>query len=332
MNESTEPDASADGTGPNEPTTIPLTIVARNEARAIGACLDSLLVAREVAEAAQGIRIAPLVIADDCTDDTAAIARGRGVPVRPSTGGKVEALRAGARPGPFQIFSDADVLVTPQTLEALCEVMRDRAEVAVAFPPKRPLPPRRRTPLARACHVYNLRRGFSSQRTWFSGKLFAIRRLELPSRAEVAARARALPEDRFYDYAAGLRVDDVYLSRRVVLEHGVEALVETERGELRFAAPETLRGIYRYYRRMRMELERLDRLFPETATVHATHGRRRPDLLPTATPRERRAWRVFATAILGCRVLYRAERWAYQHLSPRPCDPWPPIEETKELC
>ncbi|ACY18162.1 glycosyltransferase [Haliangium ochraceum] len=311
--------------------TIPLTVCARDEERSIGACLDALLAARDYAEARLPVEIDLLVVLDQCRDRTEAEVRRRGVACAHSRGGKVEAQRRGARSGRFQIFCDADVAVSPEALHALCAVMLADERVLVAFPPKRPIPPRRRTPLARALHVYNLRRGFSSQRTWFNGKLFAIRDWQVPTRDEVAQRARALPPSRFYDYAAGMRVDDIYLSRRVLAAGGPEALHETATGLVRFRAPETWLGMYRYYRRMRMELERLDALFPETRAVHARYGVRRPDLLARAPRRERCAWHLFRAALLTCRAAYRAERAFYEHLSPRPLQPWPAIPETKGL-
>lgn len=303
------------------PVTVPLSITARNEARAIGACLDSLLVAAAVAERRHAVEIDLLVVLDECTDDTAAIVAVRGVRTIASRGGKVEAQRAALREGAFHIFSDADITVEPNAIAALCEAMLDE-RVEVAVPRKLPVAPRRHTTLARALHAYNTSRGWSSQRTWFSGKLFAIRNWRAPAADELVRRANALPTSRFYDFAAPLRVDDVYLSRRVVHDHGATALREVD-ATLHFRAPETWRGMYRYYRRMRRELERIDRLFPELRAPNA----REPDLL--ATTQDRRAWRMFQLALAGCRLAYRAERFACDRLGVPARDPWPVIAETK---
>ncbi|MBX3184628.1 MAG: hypothetical protein KF915_18510 [Polyangiaceae bacterium] len=309
---------------------IPLTVVARNEERAIGACLESLLASARYAEARLPLCFAPLVVLDDCRDGTEAEVRRLGVLCVASHGGKVEGQRRGQRPGPFQIFSDADLLVSEDTLCALCEVMLEASEVQVAFPPKLPLEPRRRTPIAWALHVYNLRRGFSSQRTWFSGKLFAIRRWSLPTPLEVLRRAERLPRRAFYDYGAPLQVDDVLLSRQAVAEGGASAVRETARGLVRYRAPETLQGMYRTYRRLRRELERTDALFPETRPVHRQFGERRADQLASAQLSERAAWLVFQAALMGCRAVYRVDRLAHD-LGASPARPWPPIVETKEL-
>lgn len=308
---------------------IPVTIAAKNEERALGPCLDALLASVRHAERA-GLTHELLVVLDDCSDGTEAVARARGVATLRSSGGKVEAQRAGLRPGPFAVFVDADVLVTPPTLAALADIMRARPEVQVAVPPGRvPLPPVARGRLAQALHVYNRERGFSSRRTWFNGKCFAIRRWDVPTRADLAARIARLPRDRFYDYAAGMRIEDIYLSRRIVAEHGPAAIAEAADGCVVFRAPETLRGMYRYYRRMRMELERVSALYPELEPAHARFGVRQPDRLAAASPAERAAWRDFQRALALCRVGYRLERAYYQYLARGACPAWPPIEETK---
>jgi len=95
-----------------------------------------------------------------------------------------------------------------------------------------------------------------------------------------------------------------------------------------FRAPETWRGMYRYYRRMRRELERVDALFPESRSAQR-FGTRQPDTLASASPSDRRAWRLFQLALAGCRLAYRAERVACDRLGVSPGDPWPAIAETK---
>ena len=109
----------------------------------------------------------------------------------------------------------------------------------------------------------------------------------------------------------------------------VSAIAETTEGEVLFRAPETLRGMNRYYRRMRRELERLDRMFPETAAVHRRTGRRAPDQLAMAPFAERMQYALFSSALAVCRVAYVAERAWVRHVRRAPRPAWPPVEETK---
>jgi cellulose synthase/poly-beta-1,6-N-acetylglucosamine synthase-like glycosyltransferase len=315
-------------------TTIPVIVCAKNEQRALGATLESLVAACAHAEARSVFRYDVRVVLDDTTDGTATVARRHArVTLLESHGGKVEAQRTGLGAGtgvpPFAIFCDADVRPSEDALLALTELLDTRPEVHVAMCPLRPLAPRRRTPLAAALHTYNLRRGFSSSRTWFNGKLFAMRAWNVPTRASLAVRIAALPTDPFYDFSAGIVVDDIFLSRAVVHAHGPAALAETPSGVVLFRAPETWRGMHRYYRRMRREIERLDVLFPETAQAHRQYGRRTADLLARAPWRERVHHALFRAALVACKAAYVAERAFVRHVRRSPRDPWPAIEETK---
>jgi glycosyltransferase involved in cell wall biosynthesis len=316
-------------------TRIPVIVSAKNEERAIASTLSALVAACEHAEARSSFTFDLRVVLDDTTDGTGTIARRHArVTILESSGGKVEAQRAGlhAQVGaapPFAIFCDADVRPSEDALLALSLLLDARPEVQVAMCPLRPLPPRRRTQLAAALHTYNLRRGFSSSRTWFNGKLFAMRSWDVPSPAALAARIAALPDDPFYELGAGVVIDDIFLSRAVVGAHGPSALAETASGVVLFRAPETWRGMHRYYRRMRRELERLDLLFPETAHAHRRHGRRHADLLGVAPLRERMHYALFSWALAGCKVAYVAERAFVRHVQRAPREAWPAIEETK---
>lgn len=310
--------------------TVPVIVCAKNEARALGGTLAALLAACRHAAARQDLRFEVCVVLDDTTDASESVARRYPeVLVRRSTGGKVEAQRAGLRPGPFTIFCDADVRVSEDAVLAVCSVLSARPEVEVATCALRPIPPRRRTPLARALHTYNLRRGFSSQRTWFNGKFFALRRWDVPTLEALAPRIARLKPDPFYDFAAGIVIDDIYLSRALLRAHGPRALAEAPFGVVHYRAPETWRGMLRYYRRMRRELERLDLLFPETVSVHRAHGRRRADLLRAAGVVEKLQFALFSVALAACKAAYVGERAWVRHVrrSPRPF--WRPIEETK---
>jgi glycosyltransferase involved in cell wall biosynthesis len=316
-------------------TTVPVIVAARNEERSLGATLAALVAARDHAAKQSSFRFEIVVVLDETTDASASIVeRCMGVRVVASQGGKVEAQRAGLRlyaaeSPPFSVFCDADVRPSAGSLLALASLLASRPEVEVATCPLRPLPPRRSSPLAAALYTYNLRRGFSSSRTWFNGKLFAMRTWDVPSRAELEPRIRRLAVDPFYDFDEGLLIDDVYLSRVVVREHGPRAIAETATEQVEFRAPETWRGMNRYYRRMRRELERLDRLFPETRQVHVAHGRRAQDLLAAAPVLEKVHHALFRVALAGCQIAYVVERAWVRHVRRRPRAFWPPIAETK---
>lgn len=314
-------------------TPLTLGITARDEAASIGPCLRSLLAAVAYAEHHAPVRYDVVVVLDRCRDRTGAIAAGFDrVRVVESAGeGIVEAQRMVAHLTETVVLSDADIEVEPDTLLALHHAMTDDPARRAAYPPKQPRPPRRRTPLARALYVYNRRQGFQTPRPWLCGKLFAIRGWSIPTREQLAPRLAALPRDHFYDFHAGMRIDDIYLSRSIIAEHGPAAIHQTARGMLYFRPPETFEGMYRTYLRMRMEIERLDLMFPQTRDVHRRHGIRGhdPAARRAAPLAERGAFWWFQAAMLPCRLRYRLDRAYHRTLSPVPRDPWPPVVESK---
>jgi hypothetical protein len=311
---------------------IPVAVTARNEENTIAACLQALRRAIAYAEDRLPLRFALAAVLNDCTDRTEERARAvPGVEILHSTGGKIEAQRSAVRPAPFVVFADADIHVEENVLCELSRVLLDDSAVQVAYPSKVPLRPRSRSLLAEALYVYNLRDGFQTPRRYFNGKCFAIRAWSAPTLAELAPRLAVLPRDNFYQFHAGLRVDDIYLSRLILERHGPGAIREVPGATIYFRPPETLVGMYRYCKRMRMEIERLDVLFPELRAVHALHGRRAVDraALRRAPPRERFLWRYFHAALGLCRAWYRIERFFYRRLARGSCPTWNPITETK---
>ena len=166
-----------------------------------------------------------------------------------SSGGKVEAQRRVANTTPFVIFSDADIVVTENTVASVCRAMLDDPQLQVAYPRKQPLAPMRTTLLANALHCYNRVNGFQQPRRYFNGKFFAIRDWRVPTLEELRPRLALLPQDRFYDFHSGMRVDDIWLSREVLRRYGADAIREVQDGEIRYRPPETFKGMYRTYHR-----------------------------------------------------------------------------------
>lgn len=112
---------------------LAVVIPAHNERDAIGACLDSILADNRT------VRAAIVVVADNCTDETAAIARGRGAEVleRFSSGqrGKGFALDhafrlLAARRYDAYIIVDADSVVAPGFLAAFRDAFAGGAAAA----------------------------------------------------------------------------------------------------------------------------------------------------------------------------------------------------------
>ena len=175
----------------------PLTIAARDEARAIGACLDSLLrrdrgrrgALRDPHRAARRARRLPRRHRRRSRPRAACRLRRERPAARSRRSAPVS--RPGAR---FSLFGDADIAVAPDTIAALCEAMLDdargsrsrsrQAPAAAAAP---------HDPLARALHVYNARRGFSTSALVLRQAVRDPRAGRSPDRTSSRARAATLP-------------------------------------------------------------------------------------------------------------------------------------------
>jgi glycosyltransferase involved in cell wall biosynthesis len=109
---------------------IAVVVPAHNEAQLIAACIESILTAATCSELKnEAVRV--IVVCDECTDATEAIATKLGADTIRLTGrnvgkaracGTEVALQAGAR---WLAFTDADTVVSPQWLSAQLELGAD---------------------------------------------------------------------------------------------------------------------------------------------------------------------------------------------------------------
>ncbi len=89
--------------------------------------------------------------------------------------------------------------------------------------------------------------------------------------------------------------DDVWLSRWLLAQHPA-AIAHVDTDPVVFRPPSTMRGMSRTWRRLRRELDVVDRLFPE---LPAPGRDRRVELRSLA---DRVALAVFTAALWACRV------------------------------
>jgi glycosyltransferase involved in cell wall biosynthesis len=312
---------------------IPIGITARNEAANILALLKSLRVSVARATEQLGVEYEFHVLLNDNTDNTPDLLAGQpDLYLWQTLGGLVEAQRAlvEASPGvPFVIFTDADILLHPDTITGLTAALQSQPEVQIAYAEKVPIPPRRRTPLARALYFYNLREGYQTRRNYCNGQCFAIRQWNIPTADELHWDITA--DNPFLNLAAGIRTDDIYLSRDVLRRHGPAGFACVP-AAVKYRPPETLRGMFRKYQRMRLEIERLHYYFPDSRETHTRLGRRRLDLshLRQAPLSEQVYYGVFQAALVLCKLAWHAQRLYYTYVSKTPCPTWLPVTETKE--
>lgn len=204
---------------------ISVVIAAHNEATVIGRCLDALL------DGAAPGELDITVVANGCTDDTAAVAASRpGVRVVVRTEpGKAKALNAGdaVAVGYPRVYLDADIVLPPGGLRALADALTGDALAAV---PRRQLEVRGRPLLVRAYYAINARLP-AYDRALFGRGAIAL---------SAAGRARF---DTFPDVVA----DDLYLDSLFAAaeKRQVEAV------SARIATPRRTRDLVRRLARVR---------------------------------------------------------------------------------
>jgi glycosyltransferase involved in cell wall biosynthesis len=265
---------------------VRVVVPACNEAASLPALLRSLHAAMAYAAQRATWQSEVVVVANRCTDDTAAVARAHSVLVlETDTVGKVEALRAGMVDADVYVCVDADVLVGARTLFDVVAALLSSTSLAVC-PPLAVSPLRwPTTPLAWALHRYNAHRGFSRERLWLSGRFYVVRTIEFPTIAEIEKRGGRGP----------LLADDVWLSRSLLAQHaGAIAHINTD--PVVFRPPSTLRGMSRTWRRLRRELHVVDTVFPD---LPAPGRDRRVELRSFA---DHVAMAIFSAALWICRL------------------------------
>ncbi len=310
-------------------TTIPIGITARNEAKNILALLDSLRLAIAVASRQLGCVYRIHVLLNDNTDHTPELIAGfADITVWQTSGGIVEAQRflheRSAPSAPFLVFSDADILIHRDALLEISRAMLEDTHLEVAYAEKYPIPPRRNTPLAKALYLYNLREGYQTRRHYINGQFFAIRHWHIPKPEELTWEPRL--DNPFLNLAAGIRTDDIYLSRVLLSQFGPAAIRCLPAG-IKYRPPETLRGMFHKYQRMSMEIERLNCFFPTTPNPRRRHDNSR---LRQAPVMEKIYYAIFQAALQVCKIGYHAQKFYFTHFSSRPCPTWTPNVETKE--
>jgi glycosyltransferase involved in cell wall biosynthesis len=307
---------------------IPVCVTAKNERKSLPQLLTSLRAAKKFAELNGPHRFELTLVLNDNTDNTLDLIDLCDLKIMETTGGLIEAQRAFVltHPAPYHIFSDADIIVPKDALLRISEAMENQL-TRIAYLEKTPVLPKSSSHLARSLYLYNLNNGYQSERNYLNGQFFAIKEWDIPLSPAFDARKN----NPFLALEQGIRCDDIYLSRKVLHEDGRSAIVLID-SALKYRAPESLRGMYRKYQRMVLEIERLNVFFPETIPTHVNFGKRKflPKKLSFRPHLEKLYYLYFLAALQLCKVWYHLEKFFYTKRRSGSCPTWRPVEETKE--
>lgn len=313
---------------------IPIGVTAKNEAQNLPKLLESLRASIKCAHEKLSTEFEIHVLLNDNSDHSEQILSTEAdVHIWHTFGGLVEAqrfFRELKADSLFLIFCDADIVLDQNCIYELVSSLLEKSELQVTYAEKIPLKPKKSTVLSRALYIYNLNNGYQTHRHYFNGQLFAIRNWYIPKVNELKWDEEL--DNHFLNLKAGIRCDDIYLSRYALLNYGPESIFCTS-AAIRYRPPETLQGMYRKFQRMCLEIERLNCYFPETLAVHKTWGQRK---LQRKTILSKPAleifyYAVFLLSLYLCKTFYQFEKFYFSHLSSTDCPTWKPVLETKDL-
>ena len=265
---------------------IPVVVCSTPHEHGLREALTALMAAIEHAEASdEALRYELLIVLTDFHTTVADVARSfERTELLMTHGNLIAAQRTAVQARPdadFLIFVDADIWVNPGSVLAITRAMQADPGLRVAAARKRPLDPSRWTPISRAIYAYAASAGFGRQGRFFNGRMFAIRKWNVPTAEELIAQRGPLAQDPFLRLETGIWGDDVFISLRVVYEDGPEAMVTLPNATAWFRPPETFDGLYRMYRRLRMHTDRVRALYPEYIVAHPAGQRRHSDPGPS---------------------------------------------------
>ena len=301
---------------------ILIAITAKNEELTIRDTIVSIKSAIIAAEQALCVSYELTVILNDSTDNTINCIPSE-ISIIKTTGGIVEAQRAVANTSSLIIFSDADILVSSRALIEVTKAMLEDSNLSVAYPDKIPLNPIKPTWLATALYTYNKNHGFENTRQHFNGKFFAIRNWNIPEKETFKDK-----EHTIWMLQNGVVADDIYLSKSILAEKGPDAIKQTS-GDIYYQAPASFKGMYRYFRRMKIELSRVSLLFPNLSWPSGAKRTTDFSQLKKASLREQLDWVIFQVAFQFCKLRFWWEKRRATKSRKNLNDIWQPVEETK---
>ncbi len=174
-------------------------------------------------------------------------------------------------------FADADIIMNPATLKSLYEALEKDDDCQVSYAKVEPfydgLTNGDDTAFNDLLFTHYKYREHQPERSYFHGRTFMLRddsylrdvNIDLDERVQ---RVRD-EENPWYVEHLGLNkgplIDDIYLSRAIVADHGAGAITKVDEAKIHFHPPTSIDDYSRVLERTAAEIKRLDLLFPEHA-------------------------------------------------------------------
>ena len=228
-----------------------------------------------------------------CTDESEAILREKTnasgrmakMSVIESEPGKMNAQQAIVQNRDFDgpiAFCDADILMKPTTLQALHRELETNDTTQVAYARVQPFyennEASRDSAFSDLLFTHYNYRHLQPERRYFHGRSFMMRDATMLEEMNDDLEARVdrvrREESPWYITHLGLEkgplIDDIFLSRMVVAEHGIDAIKRVDNAEIYFHPPSSVEDYARVIERTQAEIKRLDLLYPEHDDLQET--------------------------------------------------------------
>ena len=275
--------------------TLTVGVPVHNEEQSLPTFFENLVYAIE--ELPRNVDVEVIFCVNGCTDGSEAFLKEQtrksdriaSMSVIESEPGKMNAQLAIVQEREFDgplCFADADIAMTRPTLKALYETLEEDEDCQVAYARVEPFYDNQENGHESSFNdllfTHYKYREHQPQRNYFHGRTFMLRDdsylrnmdTDLDERIQ---RVRE-EENPWYMENLGIEkgplVDDIYLSRMIVADHGPQAITEVREATIYFHPPTSIEDYSRVLERTAAEIKRLDLLYPEHAALQESVFRR----------------------------------------------------------
>ena len=253
-------------------------IPARNEAKTIISTLNSIF--QEIRLLPKPIKARVIVVLNGCTDNTEFVVKeyisknkNFNIALNKISGGLIDAQQViwhakGRNETVF--FVDADIKFERQALLRLYKKSMEVNEGAIwsTVIPSR-LPTTKHLSLVRILNFRDYYPQLFEARKYLCGRVFCLNKYPLTIASAGKYRSPGRQIESLLSLKRGPIVDDIYLTRYLRLDYGLESIQNCPDSVVYFNPISTVIDFYLSQRRTILEMYRLELLFPEKSTSHA---------------------------------------------------------------
>jgi ADP-ribose pyrophosphatase YjhB (NUDIX family) len=225
------------------------------------------------------------------------------------------------------IYIDADVIVSKNTFVKIIKPF-ENPEVVVSYSATKHEYQNENSLLSRIHKLYTAGKYLTSQ-SFFHGRIFMIRDWYFPTTDEV--KKRAVQTERYLlKYGGGLKSDDIFLSSYIIDKYGQSAIQQVPVKLVKSNAVSNWKDYFQTYRRMVIEVEKINQWFPEWKELRKIRYRKTNWKKWAASKSSDKAlWLVYITIETFWNCCISLELFLARHHLAQPRESWIQTKTTK---